>query len=648
MSRWPGTPDPTSAPRRAPHLAYRRDIDGLRAVAVVAVVIFHFGMPGTGGGFVGVDIFFVISGFLITSILAADIEGDRFSLLRFYERRVRRIAPALFTVLIASGLVALVVLPPRALKDLAQSVIATIVFVSNIYFWSSTQGYFNGAAEIRPLLHTWSLGVEEQFYIVFPIILAATMRWGRNRAAWIVLAGLVAAFAASAWITPRAPSASFYLSPTRAWELLTGALMALRPTYPAKRWVGEAASLLGFGLVAFSVATFSVQTLTPGFAAIAPCLGAALLIIAGGGPYTPVVNSVLASRPFVALGLISYSLYLWHWPIYVYLRHYILFAPLGADAAAGGATLAVLLATLSWRFIEQPIRRRDILKRRGILFAAFAGAALIIAALSGGVLLAKGLPERFHNLSKAAMQTEALHPEWAPYDSAKCFVLVPANWGGEACRLTHGKPGGHQVLLWGDSYAGHYANGFLAARDQLPISVLEYTSPRCPPIADYYSYSDPDCAAFNRQAIDVIRRYHIDTVILSARWESYMSGHRMTGAEVAGEVKALRAWGLTVILVGQSPVFNFDYPDDYYLARLRAGEGRSDDRASLAFPATLNNELRAAAAGATFFDPSAVLCEGQRCLYRKSGQYIVGDSGHFTQFGSSLMVAELAKLPPLQ
>lgn len=641
-------PDIASAAAAAPALKYRRDIDGLRALAVVPVVLYHFGIPGFSGGFVGVDIFFVISGFLITSILVGDMEAARYSLLKFYERRIRRIIPALLSVLALTAAAGLILLPPRAFSELGRSTLATLGFVSNVYFWRSTSGYFDGPAETRPLLHTWSLGVEEQFYIVFPIFLALVMRLGRRRASAVTAALFVVALIGAVVLTPLYPKAAFYLAPTRAWQLMTGALMALVVMRPARAWQAELGGGVGLLMIIAAVVFFNSGTATPGLPALLPCLGAALIIFAGAGEHRPMVSRLLSTPPFVAIGLISYSLYLWHWPVYVFLRHYIVFQPLGFGAAALGIALAVLLAALSWRFVEQPIRKRRLFLGRGPLFAA-AGVGVALMALSAGaVLAARGVPARFADLRGAALDVEPAHPDWAPWRRDKCFVQDASGWGGDICQLTPGKPGGPTVLLWGDSYAGHYAAGFLNARADLPARVIEYAGPRCPPVLAYVSRSAGFCAPLNAGVFKVIDRYGVDTVILAAKWESYMGEDRFGPSAIGQTVRALQDQGLKVILVGQSPVFYFDYPDEYHLARMRSGARESDSYAPLAFDPELNDRLRQAAGSARFFDPLAVLCHGRQCLYRKNGHYVVADSGHYMEYGSDLMVGELAKLPELQ
>lgn len=639
-------PDIPAASKAAPHLAYRRDIDGLRAIAVGAVVLYHFGVAGFGSGFVGVDIFFVISGFLITSILLGDFEKGGISLVRFYERRVRRILPALFAMMAICLLVGLALLPPRALDELGRSILAAISFVSNIYFWRSTSGYFDGPAETRPMLHTWSLGVEEQFYIFFPIALAILLRFGRRFTAIMAAIGLIAALAISAWLTPRFPDASFYLSPTRAWQLLVGALLALHPLQPGNRWMAEGASAAGLALIVFAVVALGGGTPTSGLAGLFPCLGAILLIYAGAGPHAGLVTRLISTRPFVAVGLISYSLYLWHWPIYVFLRHYILFEPLSPLFAVLGIAAAFVMAFLSWRFVEQPIRRRAILDGRGRLFAAAAIVAVLLASGAGAMLALKGAPGRFPDMQLAAMQDEPPRPDWAPYNRRSCFSLNPG-WKVETCTLVNSGPNAPVAMLWGDSYSGNYVAGLLDNADNVAPTVIHYSAPRCPPVIGYDPVTNRECAPFNERGLEVIEEQNVQILILAARWESYISGGKMTVRDVANTIEAFQDQGLEVILVGQSPVYYFDFPEEYYLARLRNGAGGENARAENSINHELNDALREAAGSAAFFDPTEPLCDGRSCLYRANGSYVVGDSGHMTQDGSHLVTSELVKLPLL-
>jgi peptidoglycan/LPS O-acetylase OafA/YrhL len=322
---------------------YRPDIDGLRAVAIVPVVLHHADVPGFGGGYVGVDVFFVISGYLITRLLLAEAEDGGISIMRFYARRVRRIAPAL----LIGGLA---VLPAEDLLREAKNAVATLAFASNIRFAGLT-GYFDDAATEQLLLHTWSLAVEEQYYLVFPLLLAAAIR-ARAALRPLLWAVTMLSFAGAVRWVAIDPTFAFYMLPARAWELLGGALLASGavPAVYARR-AREAASVLGFVLIAASVFFYAPQTNFPGVAALPPVLGAMLLIHAGDGTAT----GRLLSRPLpVGIGLISYSLYLWHWPILV-LREQFIVAP-GAAGVAAAIALSVALAWASWRWVERPFR----------------------------------------------------------------------------------------------------------------------------------------------------------------------------------------------------------------------------------------------------------------------------------------------------
>ena len=293
---------------------YRADIDGLRALAVLPVLFFHFHIKLFSGGFVGVDIFFVISGYLITQIIFADLKRDRFSIVTFYERRIRRIFPALLTVLAVTTLVAFTVLLPAEVEDYGKSLMAATISFSNVYFWSES-GYFDAPASLKPLLHTWSLGVEEQFYLLFPLLMAWLYRNHRRYLPHVLIVAALASFGAAVYVMQTNPSSAFYLPHLRAWELMIGAMLAIGMFPPLlKSWQRELAASVGFALIVFAVLTYTAATPFPGLNAVAPCVGAAL-ILAAGQHGTTVVGRVLSLKPIVWVGLISYSLYLWHWPV---------------------------------------------------------------------------------------------------------------------------------------------------------------------------------------------------------------------------------------------------------------------------------------------------------------------------------------------
>ncbi|QQZ30594.1 acyltransferase [Thiothrix subterranea] len=373
-------------------MIYRKEIDGLRALAVLPVMLFHAGFSTFGGGFVGVDVFFVISGYLITSIILAELETGTFSLAGFYERRARRILPALFFVLLACLPLAWWWLLPHELVAFGESLIAVAVFASNILFWLQTD-YFAATAEQIPLLHTWSLAVEEQYYLVFPLLML--LAWGLGKR-WLL--GLLAVIALlslgwSEWLWRNSVEANFYLIPSRAWELLVGALAAFYwQKHPFPQGIlAQIGSLLGIALLAYAVLFFNEGMPFPSLYALVPTLGAVLLIVFA----TPAtwVGQLLAFPPLVRVGLISYSAYLWHQPVFVFARLQALEEP-SQSVMAALIALSLGLAWFSWRFVEKPFRNRQRFTRTQVFAWALVGSVLFIAV--GAVLvLTDGFAGRF-------------------------------------------------------------------------------------------------------------------------------------------------------------------------------------------------------------------------------------------------------------
>ena len=342
-------------------LHYRADIDGLRAVAVIPVVLFHAGVPGFGGGFVGVDIFFVISGFLITSIIASEIDTGRFSIARFYQRRIRRIFPALIVVMAFSILAGFLLLTPGDLLTLGESVIATSLFVSNIFFWQHAS-YFAAPLHENPLLHTWSLSIEEQFYLFYPLFLYVISRLWRPGRNILVLLGCLASFGLCAVLVYYKQSAAFYLGPTRAWELLVGGLIALGAIPRARSpLTANGTAVAGLVLIGLSVFFYSATTRFPGLTALPPVLGAAL-IIWGGQHQNTIVHRLLSTDPFTLVGKASYSLYLWHFPLFAF-SSYVKVKELGAVPIVALCALSFLLSLVSLYFVERPVPLRGRIGR---------------------------------------------------------------------------------------------------------------------------------------------------------------------------------------------------------------------------------------------------------------------------------------------
>jgi len=489
-------------------MKHRPDIDGLRAIAIIPVVLFHAGVLHVAGGFVGVDVFFVISGFLITGILFEDIRKDRFSIATFYERRARRILPALFAVLLFASFAAYKILLPNDLREFGRSLVSTLFFASNITF-SREMGYFDGPSELKPLLHTWSLAVEEQFYILYPLFLFLVTRFFKKRYATAIGSVLVLSFAYGVWRVHTQPVTSFFLATTRAWELLIGGVLAIEGIPKVRHKVGaNFLALLGLGLIAYAVFTFSAVTPFPGWHALYPCLGTALIIYSGMNAET-LVGRLLSTRPMVFVGLISYSLYLWHWVIIAFTKHY-LERPLNGRETVAVIVLPFLVASLVWKFVENPFRGKGAIGTRTWIFAGAATIAMLFAVFGLSAFLSKGFPTRFSGEARLLMN--ARDDFWNRRDECD----------GKICHV--GTPGTKETfLLWGDSHAGALAPAFehLALADNVAGAVAFQSS--CAPLLQMkrYDAGGKDCTEFGKSVLDYIDSHNIKDVFLHGRWARY-------------------------------------------------------------------------------------------------------------------------------
>lgn len=635
-------------------LKYRPDIDGLRAVAIVPVVLFHFGISPFAGGFVGVDVFFVISGYLITSLVAAEITDGTFSLVRFYERRVRRIFPALFAMLAIVTVAACVLLFPFDLVYYAKSLCATALFAANFEFWRET-GYFDVLSNQKPLIHLWSIAVEEQFYLLFPALLLLIGTRRRVRLA-SVIGILFASLCFSIWAAMHAKAAGFYLLPSRAWELMAGAVLALGgiPTIRSRFW-REAAGILGIALIGYAIIALSPETPFPGAYALLPCAGAALVIHSGRGDET-VVRKVLALRPLVFIGLISYSLYLWHWPIYV-LARYVLFRDLSLAERCVLIAVSFLLATLSWHFVEQPLRRP--VRRRLLFPAAVTGMA---AAFSCGAfaITSDGLPQR---LSPRLQQILAEQDDHEPRID-HCFALTADDVkNGRMCTI--GAPGGSpRFLLWGDSHADAILPAVAGTARSAGRTGLFAGGASCVPLLGVTTPAST-CKPFNDAVEKVAFGPNIEEVILEARWAKYADGepfgdephghlaltdsqsqdplppdnHGVFERGLERTVRALTSAGKKVVLVASVPEIGWPVPA--VLAR-RALAGEDLDDVAPGMDVYLLRQrfvLQAFARmqklyGVTVIYPQQALCSNGRCNVAVNGVPLYRDEHHLSVYGA--------------
>lgn len=501
-------------------LPYRPDIDGLRAIAVLAVVLFHLDPRLAPGGYVGVDIFFVISGYLITSIVFREIHAGDFSLGRFYERRIRRLLPALLVVMVVSFMVAWRLLLPADFRMFSEALIAAALFAANVYFWKKTD-YFSDSVEFLPLLHTWSLAVEEQFYILFPPALLLICRYRPRWLPWALAVLLLVSLGLSELALGDRPESSFYLPHYRAWELLAGAVLSIG-TFPAPASVRtrNILAVMGLALIAGCMFLYDKNTAFPGLSAFPVVLGTALAIHAGNGGNS-LVGGWLGSKLLVFVGLISYSLYLWHWPLFVFVRYVL--EPGQSSLLLDAALLisAIGIATLSWRYVERPFRRGRGRQRRATVFAAgsLVLAIMILLALPG--VLSRGAPDRFPS---DVVNIAAVAQEEIPFRKP-CFGLKPdqVNVAGNVCAIgMHGEP---EFLLWGDSHALALAHGVDLAAKELGESGRFLGRSACPPMisqsmAHLYRRN---CAAFNHAVLRYLEgQPSIRTVVLAGYWTRYL------------------------------------------------------------------------------------------------------------------------------
>ena len=529
-------------------MKYRTDIDGLRSVAIIPVVLFHAGLSVVSGGYVGVDVFFVISGFLITSVIMRGIENDTFSFVHFYERRARRLLPALFAVLIFSLFVGFFVMSPVQFRDMGAAIVATVFYLANILMWSRS-GYFQTSSELDPMLHMWSLSVEEQFYIFYPILLLLIVKGLKRRPLVLVSLISLVSFALAEWGVRNAPNPTFFWLPTRAWEMGLGAIVALSTigtiwTPPVRHAVG----LSGLALIIFAVVFYTPLTPFPGMAALPPVLGTAMIIAAGrGGPN--IAGRILSWRPLVGVGLISYSLYLWHWPVLVFLNIHFGLHNVPTWAMASGVVMSVILAYFSWRFVEQPFRsstgysRKQIFKISGAGIAAFTVAGLILVS-------AQGFDNRFDPKTNEAFRAA----EGNPYRE-KCMGLQTRE---ELCQL-----GASDVtpsfVLWGDSHAMSAAHGFdLAAKSQGRRGLLA-THSDCPSVIGVSGsplHHGSSCERFRENVLEMILEDdELTDVVLHARWSRYSE------PGLAWEIGAPPAFEL--LDASLRPVVGEDYSRNY-------------------------------------------------------------------------------------
>ncbi len=617
--------------------SYRPDIDGLRALAVVAVILCHAQAKGFSDGFLGVDVFFVISGYLIHRDLVVRLAARRLSVLSFYGRRLRRTLPALYVAALLSVVASLFVLLPSDLETLARSLLSVLASVPNLFFLSQV-GYFDANATTMPLLHTWSLGVEEQFYLAAPLLALALRPLAPRGRAAAMLASFVLAFLFTLVLQHMAPAAAFYLMPARIFEFLLGAVVA-EEWLPRlrKRWAAESLSGLALVGLLFSFVAFAGAIPHPGWPTLVPCLATAALIHcgAGGGTRRTVAAALLSMRLPVAVGRISYSLYLYHWPILV-LAGYA-FLPKTLPWRLGEGVLLAALSVASYRFVEHPFRQPSSIWRQRAPVLLPGGAA-VLATCCVLALTLGGLPGRFRP-EVDALAAYADYGSRKPFREGQCFITSRDKAEGfdrDTClALSSAQP---NVLLMGDSHAAHLWSGLHATWPG--VNFLQATASGCTPVLD--AGGERRCATMMREMFDhFIPERQLDAVILSALWsDADVEPLRRT-------LEALDREGQRAIVFGPLPRYNMP------MALLLARAVLHDDfdevaRHRLPETAQLDTRLRAVVAPpATYISTWDAMCPNGICrLFAARDVPMQFDYHHLTAPGVDALMATIALRHP--
>ncbi len=670
---------------------YRAEVDGLRAVAVLAVVVFHAGVRGLPGGFLGVDVFFVISGYLISRILLEELDRDGFSLLSFYERRARRILPALFVVIVFTFPLAYLLAPPEAFADYLGSVNATALFLSNVFFWKNI-GYFKPASEEQPLLHTWSLGVEEQFYIVFPLLLWLAWRFARAYLLPVFTCLFVIGFAVCLYQQARGHETAFFLLHARAWELLAGVIVTLlerRTHVMAWRDAGSGQVFAAAGLICVAVG-FSVVTLAnnvPGWPTLYPVTGTVLvLLFAGEGGH---VGRLLGARPVVAFGLISYGFYLWHHPLFAFARLYSINRPPTVVMLAL-AVLAVALATVTYYVVEKPFRDRKRISGRVVF--VLSGAAIFSAVMLAGTALQDNWPEARFPPSLLASISPPL------YRTENCNWRLPDSDVPDIMFCHVGAVDApHPVIIWGDSHAQALVGELDRALLLKGWSGIYVNATKCFQLPGIYNAGRENdkvaatCAEQQDHAFKMISALQPKAFVINLRWTMRMfplpgtgdtvgfdNGEGGVEVEDSRELVALaddgrwsvglaeKAKAVTlffgrltqiapVIAVGPVPEVGWHVGNRNFKTLVLRHEGAADINTSSALFRARNSsalsvlETASKQPAVTLIQPSTLFCNTLlpgRCVAQQAGVAYYSDDDHLSQTGARMLVGQIVSALP--
>lgn len=622
--------------------SYRPDIDGLRGVAVLSVVLYHYGATWLPGGFTGVDVFFVISGYIITFHSLNRIDLGTFTIRDFYRRRIKRIAPPLMLTVSAVLIFGWLYSTPFEYAELAKSAAAAALGFGNLYFYRNTD-YFDQAAETQPLLHTWSLGVEEQFYFVWPLLLwlGLPLAAGRSRFRNALAAAVILGFFYAVWLTYEDPKTAFYLPHPRAWELGLGALIAFLPKISSYK-LSETLSAIGLVMVACSLLVVREQYPFPGLNAAYACVGAALLV--WPKDHAPTCSRLLSLPALQKVGLISYGLYLWHWPLIVFYRQLTLEQKPGFAQVVGLLLACVAISYLSYRFIERPI----ILSKRRIAryLTALAGTLVMTSLL---IYHWQGVPAR---LSDTVLAYSAGANDYSQRRPA-CHRTDEFNPPLEQSCLYGDQTATPAFAMWGDSHGVELAEAIGERLAPRQGAILGMTYSSCPPALNFKAPLQKGCEAFTEKTIDLlVNSESIQTIFLAAYYEFYLNSpaERAFLNGLTEAITALAASGKKIIIIASNPELpGVSIPQS--AARLamigkvdRLSVTMREHRAYSATARSLIESLAASHSNIIIFDPALALCHGGRCPLVANGKPLLFDDNHLSRAGAAI-VANTIQLP---
>lgn len=636
---------------------YRKDIDGLRALAVLPVIFFHAGFSYFHGGFVGVDVFFVISGFLISSIILKEIEKNEFSIINFYERRFRRILPALFLVMITSIPLSWVILPPAEFLAFGQSLVAVSLFFSNFLFWFESGGYFDTQVELKPLLHTWSLAIEEQYYIVFPLLISFFWKYGIKTLITILLSIFVISFSFAEFYQFEDANTKFFLIHTRAWELLVGVFCTLILKYskPNKyNAINQFCCFLGISLIFLSIFAFDESTPFPGKYALFPTLGTALLVIFCSKD--TLVYKFLASKPLVSVGLISYSAYLWHQPILALARTRAQ-TDLSDSYTFILCCISIVVAYFSWKFIESPFRHKNITSRKFIFSFSFLG-ILFFSLIGFNIHLNEGYESRAQDGFKLSeVSKKNFNCNFNQFGENK-YNISEVN----DCLSRK-----NSILLIGDSHAQNLSFGLNKHLKENNFNLTTITQNGCLLVKNTgrsgLSYSN-SCDKTIEYIYDLLLEKENITVIFSSRWRYHLSGKRYDNGEggieggVEHKTESLNEFSIehniyesfssiskknNLIIINQIPEVGFNVLSKKFL--FPKEKHTHSYKQFLHSNIQMNNILKNIS-GLNVFFPEEITCnkENMRCITELNGMSLYFDDDHPSDYYSSLISDKILNL----